>query len=532
MQASNVQPALDAWARLLGAAHVQADEASCARYTANTLGVARRVAGILKPGTADEVRGVVEIANRFRVPLFPFSCGRNWGLGSRAPVRDGGCLVDLSRMNRIREVNERHRYAVVEPGVTQQQLHAYLRDRHLPLLINVVGSGLGTSMLGNALDRGIGYFASRAGTLSGLEVVLGNGTLLRTGFGHMDGSRLTHIYKHGVGPALDGLFYQSNFGIVTAAGVELLPAGDSRCSILAKIDDGAKLAELVDRFAELRRSETVRMITHIGNRVRTISTLAPLVYEQLGPSASREEAEALLREEGFGPWSAVASVSGTPAQVRLAVREVQGRLRGLANVSVLDDPRLARAGRILRSLSFLRGARRKAMVLQAVAPVYGLSNGVPTSEALKGVYWGAGLEPPREGELDPDASAAGLIYLAPLFPLEGGVAREMAARVEERAAAFGLEPAMTFNLMDERCLELVLSFSFRRDDRARVEAAHRCADELVGEFVARGFPPYRLPVHQMHHVVRAEDPFWQVARDLKRVLDPNGIIAPGRYSLE
>ncbi|MBC8874426.1 MAG: hypothetical protein H8E44_33740 [Planctomycetes bacterium] len=35
----------------------------------------------------------------------------------------------------------------------------------------------------------------------------------------------------------------------------------------------------------------------------------------------------------------------------------------------------------------------------------------------------------------------------------------------------------------------------------------------------------------MHHVVNEKDPLWQTVRDLKKVLDPNGIIAPGRYSL-
>ncbi len=528
--ASDVAAALAACAGVVGADQVLTGSA-LAPYEANVSGVRRAIAGVVRPASTAEVQQIVEIANRYRLPLFPFSRGRNWGLGSRLPVQDGACLVDLSRMDRIREVNAQHHYAVVEPGVTQQQLHAYLRERNLPLILNVIGSGLQTSMLGNALERGIGYFASRAGSLSGLEVVLGNGQLLKTGFGHYEGARTTHIYKHGVGPSLDGLFYQSNYGIVTAAGIELLPWTDHHCSVIARIDDASKLAALVDALAGLRRRELVRMVVHIGNRQRTICTLAPIVYEQLGEGRTREAAEAILQQEGFGPWSAVASVSGTRAHVRSVVREIRGALRGLADVAVLDDAKLAFAERLVSALRFLPGMRRKRMVLQAVKPVYGLSNGVPTDEAVKSVYWGAGLIPPASGLDEPDQGAAGLQYCLPMLPLDGRVAAESMQLMEDAMAKHGLMPMATINILDERCIEIVLSVPFRRDQPERVAAATACVDFLQRAFLERGYPPYRVGIQYMSTVVREDDVFWQTARALKRVLDPNGIIAPGRYSL-
>ena len=43
--------------------------------------------------------------------------------------------------------------------------------------------------------------------------------------------------------------------------------------------------------------------------------------------------------------------------------------------------------------------------------------------------------------------------------------------------------------------------------------------------------PYRVGIQSMAQVVRESDPFWQTVKELKKALDPNGIIAPGRYGL-
>ena len=57
-----------------------------------------------------------------------------------------------------------------------------------------------------------------------MEIVLANGEVLRTGFGHFGTAKAANVYKYGVGPYIDGLFTQSNFGIVTKIGVWLMPS--------------------------------------------------------------------------------------------------------------------------------------------------------------------------------------------------------------------------------------------------------------------------------------------------------------------
>ena len=533
MQPELSPDALNALAQAVGTAHLLTGPALCDPYAANVSGLQRSIPAVVRPASTAEVQRVVEVANRHRIPLYPFSRGCNWGLGSRLPAQSGSVLVDLSRMDRIREVNADLGYAVVEPGVTQRQLYDYLQERQIPLNLKVTGSGMDSSVLGNALERGIGYFSSRAGSLSGLEVVLGNGTLLKTGFGHFAGAQTTHVYKYGIGPGLDGLFFQSNFGIVCSAGLDLIHHQGLHRSAILRIQEVAQLPALVDGLAELRRREVIRMVVHIGNRARTFCTLAPLVYGQMGPGRTREGAEALMQQEGFGPWSAVAGWSGSEAEVRVAERELRRVMRGRAKVIILDDQRLAKAGRLLKLLSVFPAARRKAMILRAMAPIYGLSHGIPTDAALPSIYWAAGEWPTTHAdEAQPDASKSGQLYFLPMLPLSGAVAAEAVALIDRETQAHRIVAPMTLNIMDERCLEIVLSLAFRRDVPAEVESAHACLARLEELFLARGWPPYRVGLQSMSRMVRSGDPFWETARAIKSVLDPNGIIAPGRYSLD
>lgn len=124
--------------------------------------------------TVDQVKACVDRARREGRALYPISTGLNWGYGSATPPRDGAVLLDLSGMNRILnagQISEANPVAVIEPGVTQRQLHEFLSQFCPRLSFNVTGSSVDTSILGNALDRGVGYLGPRRDDVFGLEVV-------------------------------------------------------------------------------------------------------------------------------------------------------------------------------------------------------------------------------------------------------------------------------------------------------------------------------------------------------------------------
>lgn len=527
--------AATAWRGALGDTYVHTQGPRLDALQSNVSGLQRRVRAVLQPSSTEEVREVVRIANACGTPLYPLSTGGNWGLGSGLPVRDDAAVVELKRMNRIHEVNVAGHYADIEPGVTQGQLYDYIHERGLPLILNVTGSGRGTSLIGNALERGVGYFDSRADALSGLEVVLGNGEVVRTGFGHRPDLKLTHLYRHGIGPELGGLFAQSNYGIVTRAGFDLIPRTGDHMSVIVKIRDEKRFVPFFDALIDLRRRGVMRTIWHVGNCHRSEIALAPLLVDLLmrdgahDRQAAQREAVALIKREGFGPWNAVGGVTGSPRMLSEMRREIRAALKGIADVAFLNDRRIATAKRVLDLFSFLETARRKRLMLSAVEPLYGMSKGVPTDAALKSVLWAVGEHTGRDVD-NPDESHSGMLYVLPFIPLSGAAAREVVDEADRRFEQDGFKAYTTLNLVSDRAAECVINLAFDRRDTGRTEAALRCVEDLTESCIRMGYPPYRLGIQSMDRMVDPENAFWRTVRALKEVLDPNHIIAPGRYN--
>lgn len=214
-----------------------------------------RPGGAVRPGGLDELRAVVRLADEMRVPLWTSSRGRNYGYGGPAPVRSGDIALDLRRMDRVLEIDEERAFAVVEPGVTTGALLEEVERRGLRLWPDGVSSPY-ASIIGNALERGIGYgpMSERFEALCGLEVLLADGTLLRTGTGSMPGATTWNETKYGFGPALDGLFSQSNYGIVTKAGIWLNPEPEAFRHAELYLEDLSELEPFIDVLGRLRRS--------------------------------------------------------------------------------------------------------------------------------------------------------------------------------------------------------------------------------------------------------------------------------------
>jgi 4-cresol dehydrogenase (hydroxylating) len=186
----------------------------------------RTASAAVAPSSTEEVQALVRIADKYAIPVYAISTGRNLGYGGSAPAYSGSVVFDLKRMNRIIEVNDRTHYAVVEPGVSYFDLYQYIQERGLKVWIDCPDPGWG-SPIGNALDHGVGYTAGRfrnhIDAHCGMEVVLANGEVLRTGMGAMPKAETWQQFKNGFGPIIGGMFSQSNFGIVTKMGFWLMP---------------------------------------------------------------------------------------------------------------------------------------------------------------------------------------------------------------------------------------------------------------------------------------------------------------------
>ncbi len=205
--------------RALGEGAASTSEEVRAAYGKNLLpGGDRLPAGVVYPASVSDVQRIVLLANAHGVKLWPTSTGENRGLGLKSAVRPGYVVVDLGRrMNHILEIDETLCFAEIEPGVTYEQLFAELGRRGHKLMLDTTSGPPNGGVLGNTLEKGAGYtpYFDHFGMSCGLEVVLGDGRILRTADGAFPGARTFHLSKYGYGPFLDGLFVQSNFGIVT-----------------------------------------------------------------------------------------------------------------------------------------------------------------------------------------------------------------------------------------------------------------------------------------------------------------------------
>lgn len=523
--------AIAAFRRALGDQHVKDDADTLAAYRANVTALARTIRAVAYPGSTEDVVRLVRAARELAAPLWPVSTGKNWGLGSRLPVRDGATIVDLSRMRRIHAIDSTLGAATIEPGVTQAQLAAHLAAGRAPLFLNVTGSSPDSSVIANALERGTGFHRPRGDALAALEVVLGDGRVIETGLARFGAPRVAAAYRPGVGPELDGLFYQSSFGIVTRAMVRLEhrpPAHGVLALSLAREQD---LARFVDAIASMHRRGVLHAALHFSSRARGTSVCGPLAYRYLveagcAPGAdTAARARALVAAHIRSPWSASCDVAGTKLQVQEALRHARRQLRGVGSAALLTDASFHALAHAPASATSER-AREERAWLSAVRASFEHSLGIPSDAALHSVPWS--LEGGFVDEPELDRGRAGTFFVVPVIPLAGDAVVAAMALVERICAEHALSPYTTWNQVGWGALEGVINAVFDREDAGACERACAWARALAGALADAGFPPCRLGI-QDQDLARSGGAYDEVVGEVGRVLDPAGVLAPGRY---
>jgi hypothetical protein len=227
----------------------------------------RVASAAVAPSTVEEVQAVMRAANEFRVPMYPISTGRNLAYGGSAPVHSGSVVLDLKRMNRVLEVDERRAYTLVEPGVSYFDLYNRIQELGLDLWIDPPDPGWG-SVVGNALDGGGGWTASpfrdHFGSHCGMEIVTAEGEIVRTGMGAVPGAKTWQENKWGYGPWIDGLFRQGNMGVVTKMGFYLMPRPEALISGTARVPNEEDIIPLMDTFNLLENQHVLNGSTQLG----------------------------------------------------------------------------------------------------------------------------------------------------------------------------------------------------------------------------------------------------------------------------
>ena len=513
------------------------DALESASYLRNLSAIQRSIGGVVQPSSVSEVVEIVRLANKYSVSLYPISRGRNWGFGSRLPVRDNAVIVDLGDMKKIRHYDSKSGYVVIEPGVTQKQLADFLRTQRSDYFLDVTGSSSESSVVGNALERGIAYNSLRPNSVTNLEVVLGTGAILKTGFLHFENATCADRYRSGIGPDLSGLMFQSNYGIVTAITYRLSKKASFELSFSLNFSD-EHLPSFLDGIEKIKKKFHWDSIIHIGNRKRGKFTVEPYARwlartrPELGINES--EIEELLDEELLKKeWTAIGGIHGSKALVSEIAKEIRKNFKNMGELRILSQSRISQA-RTLLSIFRFAGLKKKRFLLELIVPFQGLSQGIPTDASIYSF-----LERKRDlNQYDAvdlsegvDKSDIGFLYCAPLCRLCGSEGEKMIRIIQKNCRSFGFEPEVTLNTIQDDLLEAVVSISFDQRNLEISKNAQLCTRSLIQSLIAAGFLPYRLGIDQMDLMIDPHDEFWKVVYELKKILDPRQVIAPGRYNL-
>jgi D-lactate dehydrogenase (cytochrome) len=250
---------------------------------------------VVYPESREEVVGVVRFANEHGVPIVPFGQGSSLEAHT-LPVR-GGISLDLGRMNRILEVRPDDFIARVQPGVTHGALNAALAEYGL---LFPVDPGWDASLGGMAGTNASGTNAVKYGVMRdqvlGLEVVLGEGTVMRTGGMAM---------KSSAGYNLTGLFVGSEgtLGVFTELILRLYPLPERTVAARAVFPDieaaGRAAVAVIRTGMRIGRVELVdaRTVGAVNSYKDTDYPVAPTLFLEFSGSEASVESDVEVARE-------------------------------------------------------------------------------------------------------------------------------------------------------------------------------------------------------------------------------------------
>lgn len=494
--------AIDAWRQLLGDAQVSTDADALGAASTATWATKQRVSCVLRPSSLEEVKGILHVAATFKAPVYVVSRGRNYGYGSKVPPRDGCALVELSRMNRIVAFDDTLGTLTVEPGVTfEQAANAVAGSR---FQVTTIGGPPDASLIGNVLERGDGrgphpdVFAN----VCALQAMLPDGRVIETGLGRFTNARAQHHLRWGLGPMLDGLFSQSNLGVVTRMTFFLARRPGFYRDVFGTLATADALPALIDGLRDLALEGTLRAGVFVWNDLKALSVQRQYPYEKTQGRTPLPPPFVDAWREHFGAWAVSSGVYAPNEAIGEAeaerVREVLGPLLSKLEVSAPesdDTPML----------------------------------GTPSARNLAMVYWRK--RTPMPAEPDPDRDRCGFLWSSAAVPFRGDEAVRALEIAEPVSRLFGFEPNLAFLGPTPRCLYLVSSIVWDRDAKGEDERAQACFAALERELNAAGYLPTRLGIASFPWSLKETDDSDSLLRQLKALVDPQGILSPGRYGL-
>lgn len=462
---------------------------------------------VVMPETVEEIQAIVRVANELKIPLWTHSAGMNNGYGGPAPRVNGSVIVSLRKMNKVLEINEESAYAVVEPGVRWFDLYDAVQAGGHKLMVSIPDLGWG-SVVGNFLENGATYlpYGADMSAQCGMEVVLPNGDVLRTGMGAMPGNRSWHVYKRGLGPTPDQLFMQSNFGIVTKMGVWLMPEPECYMPLWLRVWNEDDLGPLVETLRRLMLDRTIENVPQIWNTIALASVISSRAPWYQGQEPIPDPViDTMARELEIGRWMMRFALYGDESVVDIRFRKIKEAFERIPGAEVWGQK---------HTPDEIPGLEHPFEQVQGGFPNLGINQ-------MTGWYGG------EEG---------GHIGFSPVAPLTGreavAVRDLLRGLVEQRA---GLDYAAVLIPINARSFIHVTMVIFDTKDEAQTRRAYDTTKLLVREAAKEGYGEYRAHLDFMDLAAEQysfnDHAYRRFTETIKDALDPNGILSPGKQGI-
>lgn len=455
---------------------------------------------VVQPATVTEVQEIVRLANELGTPVWTSSQGRNFGYGGAAPVVEGAISINLRRMDRVLEVDEAGGFAVLEPGVSFAALYAEIKRRGAKLWISAPDLGWG-SVVGNASQHGLGYtqFGDHASAIAGMEVVLADGSILRTGLWAVPNNTLGSRAKRGFGPSVDSLFLQSNFGIITKLGIWLMPEPELFTVGSVILDDAAQITDLIGALAPLVQDGTIQGV--------------PLIVSSPEPEGGRK-----------GPFD---DTTGLAKKQKMSAVFPPGRVN--ARIGFYGHPSLVavREGIVRAAVAHIPGVTVDLrtypgdVAAEDVHPLDLVPAGIPNQFLLDMLHRHFG---PTVGHFD----------FSPIIPFTGEAAARHEQMVMEILDRYGLVAGFGW-IAQPRSLIGACMVIFESTDPEEAGRARAAVDEMIARAAEWGWSEYRGHVTIQDRIASLysanDDALPRFYSRLKDALDPAGILSPGSHGI-
>jgi FAD/FMN-containing dehydrogenase len=497
-----------------------------------------------QPHYLQEISAILRLANVLSgteesFTVHPISTGNNWGYGSALAADDAAVILDLSRLTHIQVEDADLGLFSVGPGVTQQMLREFLDRRQLPFMVPVTGAGPHCSLLANALERGYGItpYTDHFGAVNALKAFLPDGQRYHSSISSIDSSAndlIDKTFKWKLGPYLDGLFTQSNLGIVTEVTLRLKknPADFDSFYLQFADDKDFESAVLIARELLQRLEGTVGSINIMDKR----RVLSMMVGNPNGAGnhqiMSAQQVEQLGKKHDVPAWTLIGTLYGEPEMVKAGRRIVNRLSAGKVRRRIYSNGWLVRLGKLAVSLvpGPLLAEPRK--MLQSLDNGTAIMQGTPNQVALPLAFWRnpqQSADPARA--MDPARDNCGLLWYAPLVLFQPKSMRTFVEHVRATAPKYGIEPMITFTSLRHDTVDSTIPIVFDKSNATAQQQAKDCLHDLVTKGLQQGFAPYRLNLEQQTELIDHSAVCWQWADSIKQATDPKQILSPGRYSL-